>query len=316
MSSRPLSAPLKRRTALESDARPRALQHELPPADWPNWKNSLSINADGVRWHVQRRGKGPRLLLIHGTGASTHSWAGLLPLLAGHFDVLALDLPGHGFSTPLQNRPPSLPNMAGAVTGLLKAENFEPEVIVGHSAGAAVALQMTLSGGLNPGLLVGLNAALLPYGGWLAPLAQPLARAFTAFSPVPRILAARARQPGTVERLIASTGSVLSPESIKAYRQLLGSESHIAATLSMMANWDLNPLLQKLPTLQTPLCLVVGEADRTVPPSQAMSVIERVPRGRIIRLDGLGHLAHEEKPREICQAIKQAQAWRLEQSNL
>lgn len=312
MNSRPFTAPLKRHDLQNAGNLPHALQHELPPADWPNRASSSTINAAGVQWHVQRMGSGPRLLLIHGTGASTHSWAGLLPLLAKNYDVLAPDLPGHGFSSPLRTRSPSLPNMADALAGLLEAEQFEPEIIVGHSAGAAIALQMTLNGRLQPGLVVGLNAALLPYGGWLAPLAQPLARAFTAFAPVPRILAARARQPHTVERLIASTGSRLDAAGIEGYRQLLGNQRHVAATLSMMANWELNPLLEQLPDLHTPLCLLVGEADRTVPPSQAMTVLEDVPRGRIIRLDGLGHLAHEEQPRRINEAINQAQTWCLD----
>jgi len=283
---------------------------KMLPADWPNRECSREVDASGLHWHVQRKGSGPSLLLIHGTGASTHSWGGLLPLLAKHYDVLAPDLPGHGFSSPFKTRPPTLPNMADALGDLLKAEHFEPELIVGHSAGAAIALQMTFTGGLTPGLLVGLNAALFPYGGWLAPLAQPLARAFTALAPVPRILAARARQPGTVERLIAKTGSRLDPAGIETYRNILERENHVAATLSMMANWDLNPLLKLLPELATPLCLVVGEGDRTVPPGQAAKVLERVPAGRIIRLGGLGHLAHEEKPRLIEDAIEQAQAWR------
>ncbi len=330
MSSRPLNPSLLRDRTPEPDGKPGVLQgasqdewrskvqgasqngsqDDMPPTDWPNRECSRKVDASGLRWHLQRTGKGPGLLLIHGTGASTHSWAGLLPLLAEHYDVLAPDLPGHGFSSPFTTRLPTLPNMANALDDLLKAEHFEPDLIVGHSAGAAIALQMTLTGGLTPGLLVGLNAALFPYGGWLAPLAQPLARAFTALAPVPRILAARARQPGTVERLIANTGSRLDRAGIETYRHILERQDHVAATLSMMANWDLNPLLNQLPELTTPLCLIVGEGDRTVPPGQAAKVIERVPAGRIIRLGELGHLAHEEKPRLIQDAIEQAQAWR------
>jgi magnesium chelatase accessory protein len=311
MSSRPLSSHLERRNAPDAAGGVPLMQDAMPPADWPNRSCSRMLNAAGVRWHVQRMGSGPELLLVHGTGASTHSWGGLMPLLARHFDVLAPDLPGHGFSSPLEDRAPTLPNMAGALGGLLQAEQFKPELIVGHSAGAAIALQMALAGGNIPRLVVGLNAALLPYGGWLAPLAQPLARAFTALAPVPKILAARARQPGTVERLIASTGSRLGPSGIEAYRSLLGHYGHVEATLAMMANWDLKPLLNQLSRLETPLCLVVGEDDRTVPPSQAAEVIKRVPRGRVIRLGGLGHLAHEENPRLISEAIDQARTWGL-----
>lgn len=289
----------------------QVLNDVLPPADWPNRDHSRRVNTDGIHWHVQRMGQGPKLLLIHGTGASTHSWVELLPLLAEHYDVLAPDLPGHGFTSSLKDRRPTLPNMASALRSLLDVEQFEAEVVVGHSAGAAIALQMALANDLTPGLVVGLNAALLPYGGWLAPLAQPLARAFTAFAPVPRILAARARQPGTVERLIRSTGSRLPQTQIETYRRLLGRESHVSATLSMMANWDLDPLLNRLPDLAPPLCLIVGEDDRTVSPSQASVALERVPRGRVIRLGDLGHLAHEEQPGLISDAINQARTWSL-----
>ena len=50
-------------------------------------------------------GQGPVVLLIHGTGAASHSWRGLAPLLASDFTLIAPDLPGHGFTqTPLAHR--------------------------------------------------------------------------------------------------------------------------------------------------------------------------------------------------------------------
>ena len=65
-------------------------------------RGTLVVNLPGgsgaVREHVQRLGRGPSMLLLHGTGASTHSFRDLLPALAEHFDVLAPDLPGHGFT--------------------------------------------------------------------------------------------------------------------------------------------------------------------------------------------------------------------------
>lgn len=269
-------------------------------------------SAGGVHWHLQRRGSGQRVLLLHGTGASTHSWAGLLPGLAERFEVLAPDLPGHGRSSPLADGRATLPAMAEALAALLDAEAFEPEVVIGHSAGAALALRMALDQRIQPRLVIGLNAALLPYGGLLAPLAQPLARLFAALDPVARLLAARARQPGTVERLIAGTGSRLPPEAIDAYRELLGRESHVAATLAMMAHWDLQGLKEELRGLEPALCLVVGEADRTVPASQATGIAEQAPRARVIRLPGLGHLAHEERPLDVLGVIVDAMQWGLE----
>ena len=43
-------------------------------------------------------GEGPDIVLLHGTGASTHSWRALIPLLAERYRVTAIDLPGHGFT--------------------------------------------------------------------------------------------------------------------------------------------------------------------------------------------------------------------------
>ena len=50
--------------------------------DWPNRDASRFVEAAGLTWHVQIAGQGPVLLLLHGTGASTHSWRDLLPGLA------------------------------------------------------------------------------------------------------------------------------------------------------------------------------------------------------------------------------------------
>ena len=65
---------------------------------WPNRDKSQFVDAGGLRWHVQTAGNGPVMLLIHGTAAATHSWGGLLPLLAARYTVVAPDLPGHGFT--------------------------------------------------------------------------------------------------------------------------------------------------------------------------------------------------------------------------
>ena len=82
---------------------------------WPNRESSRFVDCDGLRWHVQRAGRGPDLLLLHGTGSATHSWAGLLPRLATRFRVIAPDLPGHGF-TPAPRDPVE---MADAMAALL-----------------------------------------------------------------------------------------------------------------------------------------------------------------------------------------------------
>lgn len=276
----------------------------LPGPDWPNREHSESVAAGGLQWHLQQAGTGPGMLLLHGTGSATHSWRDLLPMLAEDHTVLAPDLPGYGFTRAAGKESLSLPGMAQALNALLEAKSFSPEIVVGHSAGAAVLMQMVLQGYIAPRLVIGLNAALLPFGGPLAKAFQPLAKLCVNIPMLPTLVAARARQRGSIERLIANTGSNLSEQAVADYRRMLGDESRVASTLMMMASWDLGSVLQGMANASTPLVLIVGDADRTVPPSQAQRVRSYLPSTRIIHLPGLGHLAHEERPDLVSEAIR------------
>ncbi|MFO1337369.1 MAG: alpha/beta fold hydrolase BchO [Burkholderiaceae bacterium] len=276
--------------------------------DWPNRESSRFVDAAGLRWHVQRMGQGPTLLLLHGTGAATHSWRDLMPLLAAHFEVVAPDLPGHGFTSPAPVAMRSLPAAAEAVTGLLRALGLSPVAIVGHSAGAAISAQMALershAGTALDALrqLVWLGAALVPFDGWAGRLAAPAAR-LLARSPLPGWVAGRAREGAAVQRLIDATGSRLDAGGVAAYRTLLASATHVEGVLNLMGGWDLAPLARRLPTLALPVLWLHGEQDRTVPVHQADAVAARLPRLRLERLAGLGHLAHEEQPQRVAQRI-------------
>ena len=183
---------------------------ETDGRDWPNRAASRFVTAGGLRFHVQVMGAGPVLLLLHGTGAATHSWRALAPLLARDFTVIAPDLPGHGFTAaPFWPRM-SLPGMAGAIATLLDVLEAPPALVAGHSAGAA---------------------------------------------------------------------------------------------LMMMANWDLAPLAAALPRLAPSLLLIVGTADRSIPPADAREIARRVAGARVIELPRLGHLAHEEAPERVAGEI-------------
>ena len=279
-------------------------------ADWPHHQASRFVNAAGLRWHVQQMGPGagtrpdaPWALLIHGTGAATHSWRGLMPLLAARFNVIAADLPGHGFTSMGPAWQMSLPGMAQALGALLAELKIAPQLIVGHSAGAAIGARMALDGLAAPAALVSLNGALLPLGGLPGLLFPPVAKLMAALPFVPRVFSWRASDAASVRRLIEGTGSTLDATGAQLYGRLLRSPGHAAGALSMMANWDLRPLERDFPRLQVPLTLVVGANDRAVPPAQAQRVLALVPKAKVVTLVGLGHLAHEEQPAQVADVV-------------
>ena len=274
------------------------------PSHWPLAETSRIVQSCGTRWHVQQTGSGPVLLLIHGTAASTHSFRELIPSLAKDFSVLAVDLPGHGYSTRLPDGDMSLPAIARGIEGLLDTLGCRPRFIAGHSAGAAIALRLALNAGAAIEAVVGLNAALLPYGGFLTRVFSPLASFFASTRLMPQLLARRAMNRRAVERVIRGTGSVLDAEGIDLYRALFSRESHLEAVLAMMAAWNLAPLNRDLPALESRLLLVVGGRDRAVDPREADRVTNKLERAHVVRLDHCGHLAHEEAPEEVARLIR------------
>lgn len=276
-----------------------SLRWDRDGADWPNREASVFVRSGGIRWHVQIMGDGPVVLLLHGSGAATHSWRGLATRLAEHFTVVAPDLPGHGFSQAPDASGYALPAMADAVGRLLATLRLRPEIVVGHSAGAAVACRMCLDGIVAPRRILSLNGALLPPDGFGGPLWNPLARAL-AWNPfASHLLALRGRDRAVVERLLRGTGSQLDEEGIRLYQRLMENAGHVSAVIRMMARWELEPLVRALPDLATPLTLVVGDRDRYIPASDATKVRSLVRDAEIVVLPGLGHLAHEERPEAV-----------------
>lgn len=274
--------------------------------DWPCREHSRFVEADGIRWHVQVMGSGPALLLLHGTGAATHSWRGLAPLLAQAFTLVAPDLPGHGFTSLPERKRLSLNGMAESVSGMLRALSIAPEFAVGHSAGAAITLRMTLDRLIAPRGVVSLNGALLPFPG-IGAIAFPALAKMLFLNPFAAPLLSRhAGSPGAVRRLISGTGSSLDEQGLEFYERLFRTERHVAAAGGMMANWDLRALKAHLPRLAVPLTLVSASGDKAVPSKVARDVAALTARAKTIDLAGRGHLAHEEDPAVVADVILRA----------
>jgi magnesium chelatase accessory protein len=291
------------RDAADRDARGR-LDFARDGRDWPLREASRFVDAGGLRWHVQITGAGPPILLVHGTGASTHSWRDVTPILARRFTVVAMDLPGHGFTAmPDEDAGLSLGGMAGGVAALIEALDVRPRIAVGHSAGAAILARMSLDRRVALDTLVSLNGAILPLGGIAGSIFAPIAKFLVSLDFVPHYAARRNADPQVLQGYLANTGSTLDARGLELYGRLARSPGHVAAALGMMANWNLQAMEADLARLTPRVVLVASGLDRMIKPDDSFRLRDRLRSAEVVYLRDLGHLAHEERPDEIAAIV-------------
>ena len=270
-------------------------------AGWPLAERSRFIEGPVHRWHVQEAGSGPTILLLHGAAGATQSWRGLFPLLIDRAHVVALDLPGHGFTKLGARRRSGLQPTAEDVTALCQTEGWSPTVIVGHSAGGVLALE--LSRHLSPRGVVTLNAALGRFegvAGWLFPMMAKLL-ALNPFAPA--LISRMSGADHRIRELLASTGSQVDDETVALYGRLARDKGHVDGTLAMMAQWNIDGLLARLGAIDVPVLLLVGDQDGTVLPHISHRAAARMPKARVLGYPGRGHLLHEEAPDLVAEEI-------------
>ncbi len=193
--------------------------------------------------------------------------------------------------------------MTEDIAALCAAEGWRPLAIIGHSAGAA--LSLALADRLEPRpAVVGLNAALGHFRGiasWLFPL---LARLLALNPLTATVFTLGNRHRARARRLTEGTGSRLDETGLACYARLIGDTGHVNATLQMMTQWQIDGLLARLPKIAAPTLLIAADGDRAVPAETSVTAARRLPNAEIVRLPGLGHLAHEEAPVAIARRIE------------
>jgi len=279
---------------------------EALKSQWPNSEYSQFVSTSNLRWHVQILGAGPPMLLLHGLGSSTHTWRGMAPVLSQHYRLIAVDTPGHAFSSMPKPSHATFSGMTQSLGELLSTLKVWPAAIIGHSAGACLAVKLILNSANNhlptPDL-VALNPAWQPLPG-LANLLFPASAKLIALNPMSGWLMARhLAKEVVVEKLLSSTGSNLSEQDIFFYRTLMQSPAHLRGVLQMMSHWELGNLPGQLSQLKGRVLIQAGINDMTIPFGQAVASHHSIRQSELQLLPDRGHLAHEEKPQESASRI-------------
>ncbi|MFE9792637.1 alpha/beta fold hydrolase [Streptomyces goshikiensis] len=249
----------------------------------------------------ERKGAGEPLLLLHGIGHHLQAWHPVTDVLAGQYDVIAVDLPGFGASAPLpEGVPYDLATVAPALGALCAALGVDRPHVAGNSLGGLLALEMGRTG------LARSVTALSPAGFWT----QGERRyAFTALRAMRA--GARALPRPALERLSRSaagraalTSSIYAapgrraPEAVVAetvaLRDATGFEQTLAAGGSVRFTEDVPGL---------PVTIAWGVHDRLLLRRQGVRAKHTVPGARLVRLPGCGHVPMHDDPALVSRVV-------------
>jgi pimeloyl-ACP methyl ester carboxylesterase len=258
-------------------------------------------------------------LYVHGLGGSAQNWTDLAGLLADRLDGQAIDLPGFGYSEP--GRSYTVPAFADRVIRYLEHTDRGPVHLLGNSLGGAVAVRVA---GLRPDLVrtLTLISPAMPFldprrslqGRMLPLLAVPRAerlayRRMTQIAPEEM-----ARQ--VLEACVADLSRINDQrrrEAIEEIRIRYTADHYAAAYLGTLRGLVSSFLRAYLPgagslwriagLVTAPTLVIGGRQDRLVDVRVAPQVARVIPDGRLLMLDGVGHVAQLEVPRTVARAV-------------
>ena len=251
------------------------------------------IDVEGIRVRYAKRGEGAQtVLFIHGFGGDLDNWLFNLDALAEAHTVIALDLPGHGQSTPTLPGT-TLASLAGFVARFMDALDIDQAHLVGHSMGGGVAAQLAVDAPQR----VRSVALVSPAGmgdevnsGYTEGFVNAQSR--RDLKPVVELLFADA---GLVSRQMLD--DLLKYKRLDGVTQALGS---LGASLFGGGRQSEQPG-RKLGDSGKPVLVIWGAQDQIIPAAHA----ENAPAGATVKVfDDAGHMSQMEKANEVNALLK------------
>ncbi len=247
----------------------------------------------GLRVHLRDTGPrdGPAVLMLHGFGASLHTWDDWAAGLEDRFRVIRLDLPGFALTGPDPSGDYTDARGVAVLAALLNALGVEGAAVVGNSLGGRLAWRLALA---HPERVTRL-VLVAPDG--FAPPGRAYGQAEGA-PPLMRLLPFALPRAMLRDTMAASYGdpSRLPADELDRAHDLMRAPGVRHAMLARMEQRvidDPRPLLDRL---EMPVLLLWGERDRMIPASHARDWLAVLPRAAHVELPGLGHVPQEEAP--------------------
>lgn len=266
---------------------------------------SKFITVLGMDVHYRDEGKpGDPLpiVLIHGTGASLHTWEPMVAELKDTYRVITLDIPAFGLTGPNPQRDYSTEFYNSFMQAFLKALSVDSCIMGGNSLGGSIAWNYALSYPEAVKKLILIDAGGYPTTAKSMPIAFRIAKT-PVLKHLLRYLGSRSLATKSVENVYADPSRV-KPEIVDRYYDMYLREGNRQALLDRMATSFHPDTYQKISTLQMPTLILWGEEDKLIPVENAFRFQKDLPHDTLVILKSLGHVPMEEDPKTTTKVVR------------
>lgn len=264
------------------------------------------LRVNGRRVQIRDAGSGPAVVMIHGLSGQMQNFARLWPLLRDH-RVVTMDRAGAGRSGPAAPHGASLRAQAAGVAAVMEELGTGPAILVGHSLGGAVVLQLAAD---RPDLVAG----VVTLGALTRPVHERLSGATMALATVPparEVAAYLLTAPllpvvGPWMLWLSFAPEPMPPGFLRWGGALLATQPRAVAgvmrDIEVVAQ-GIGALQPRLPGLRMPVTALHGAQDHVLSPDHARHLAAAVPQTDLRIVPG-GHMLPVTQPELVAQPIR------------
>ncbi len=283
-------------------AKPKAedvsAEPQAEPKDAPQEEPQQPQGGERVRIHYMEEGNGEPMILVHSIGQSLYTWRNLFNRLSLHYRVIAIDLPGHGYSGRPENFDYTIEEQAVAIDLFMDAIGIESAHFMAFSMGSNYVLRLAMTHPYRMGRII-----LLAPGGMSheMPLMIKLLDS-SLFGAVAAMLYGVRTVENVLTECYFDLAQTLNEDVVTEYYKTISDQQSRRAVRASLHNFDDADVMSKLRMLEMPILMIQGSEDKWRTSEHIELYHAAISSAGYTQVRNAGHLVHEEKPDKIIAA--------------
>ena len=256
-------------------------------------EQSQWLDIDGLQVHYKKEGAGPAVVLIHGTGASLHTWDGWTEILSDSFTVYRMDIPAFGLTGPALDADYTIDAYVDFIKSFVTDQGIDSFSIAGNSLGGHIAWAYTVMHPDEVEKLILLDAAGYPHEGESTALAFKIANN-PILSPMMKYITPKSFIEKNMIQVYGDD-SKISDELVTRYHDMTLRTGNRQAFIDRVHTHH-EDISERIKEIECPTLIMWGTEDIWVNPEDAERFDTDIENSQLIMYEGVGHVPMEESP--------------------